>query len=47
MIIKKKKDNLFNVVVPDIIAFGRFELTPKEYFSSNSLVKQIVIVEIV
>ena len=46
-IIEMKKNNLFVNIVPDNIGLGKFALTPNEYFSNNSLEKQIVIVAIV
>ena len=41
------KNNLFVNTVPDIIGLGKLALTPNEYFSNNSLEKQIVILAIV
>ena len=45
--IEKKKNNLFVNIVPDIIGLGKLALTPNEYFSNNSLEKQIVMLAIV
>tara|TARA_Y100000994_G_scaffold92657_1_gene76495 strand:+ start:169 stop:324 length:156 start_codon:yes stop_codon:yes gene_type:complete len=46
-IIEMKKNILFVNIVPDIIGLGRLALTPNEYFSNNSLKKQIVMLAIV